>query len=311
MTLPAPTHRYQLDGSAWAGEGCMGAAAAMALDAYTRGAIRASMHDIRKNQDDKKAGIGLDDVATAWRRGWRLTFSYSFSSSWASVVKRWEAGDGAVITVNYGALGSWRAPGSRFTGAHALYGQRLVSMSGGRRGVVVNDPLRRSSVVIPEDALRKAYTGGAGWGKGTYAGGAASSPGVPAGAGGRTMADYLGVSPAATFDAAMLDRFLAKVREDTGNAGLYGAGFLRTYYSTHLGKPAGEVVYIHDPVTGAPGGDGGAVLGGILATALGDAIPRAAVLLGLVVLALIGVALTFRESSVVAIPSPVARLTRG
>lgn len=169
--LPAPAHVYQLDGSAWAPYACMGAAAAMALDAYTRGTIRPGQAAIRANQDDQAGGIGVDDVAVAWRRGWGLTF-VAGSPAWPTISDRLRGGLGVVVSINYRVMGRWRAPGSTFAGAHALYLQRLVRTSDGTAWLVVNDPLRRADARIPESIVRLAYTGTAGWGRGVYQGGA-------------------------------------------------------------------------------------------------------------------------------------------
>ena len=316
MTLPAPVHIHQLDGTAWGGSACMGAAGAMALDAYTRGAVRVGQAAIRAAQDDKKGGIGLNDVATAWRRGWGLTFTHG-PADWTTIRRRLSAGDGVVVTVNYAAMRTWRAPGSTFTGAHALYLRSLATIGAGTPdgvgrqtpAVVVHDPLRRAVVTVPESVVRLAYTGGAGWGKGTYAGAPASSGSAGDGSAGKTMAQYLGVSPDAIFDAAMLDRFVNKVRDDTGAAGAYGASFLRTYYGTQLGKRAGDVVYLHN-ADGTPAGDGAGVLVGSLGQVFGDSLARGALVLGLVALGLLGVWLTFREPLAVVLPSPVRGLAR-
>lgn len=172
MSLPAPVHVTQRDGSPWAPYGCMGAVGAMALDAFTGGRVRVSMHEVRRNQDDQAGGIGLDDVATAWSRGWGLTFSQG-ARSWDQVRARLAAGDGAAVTINYGRLGSSRAPGSSFTGPHALYLQSLTPA-----GIVTNDPLRSGPVTLPESVVRAAYAGSAGWGIGATA---TAGPGDQAG----------------------------------------------------------------------------------------------------------------------------------
>jgi hypothetical protein len=166
----SPAHVSQLDGTPWAGFGCMGAVGAMALDAYTHGAIRPTMHQIRANQDDQAGGIGLDDVATAWRRGWGQRLTHG-PHSFAIVLSELGKGRGVAITANYRALAPWRAPGSTFTGSHALWLDRpAIAVDGGRQvpGIVVYDPLRGGPTTIPVYVVKRAYTQGAGWGVGTY-----------------------------------------------------------------------------------------------------------------------------------------------
>lgn len=320
MSLPAPIHVRQLDGSAWAGSGCMGAAAAMALDAYTRGGIRVSMHAIRANQSDRSGGIGLDDVAEAWRKGWSLTLVHG-SPSWATVRGRLAQGDGAIVTIRYGTLGQWRAQGSTFTGAHALYLQRLTSGPGGAAGswVQVNDPLRSSAAVLPESVVRAAYTGGAGWGKGTYAGAGVAGP----------------VATSCSWSAALGKRCadpltsadLARVVEDWMRlpllfpgtpfpfsipnpfADLFGT---KTRVAAELAPYAGRPVASLDAKYPRPGWvsagpslpDPTAGLVGAL-TNLPDTLARGGIVLGLVALAILGVALTFREPLTVAVQTAV------
>lgn len=164
--LPAPAHIYQLDGTKFGGLNCMAASGAMALDAYSGGAIRVGQAGIRSHQSDQVGGIGLNDVAQAWKF-YGQTFTYSYVRSWSAIRTRLLAGQGVVIDLTYGKLPvNWRSPNDRtFTGAHAFYLQRLSSSG----SIVVDDPLRTSSAEIPESVVKAAWDGGSGWGKGVYA----------------------------------------------------------------------------------------------------------------------------------------------
>lgn len=315
--MTSPAHVYQLDGSSWQGSACMGAVGAMALDAYTGGAVRATMHEIRAAQDDRAGGIGLDDVATAWRRRWGLPFTHG-ARAWATIRARLARGQGVAITCNYAALGPRRAPGSRFTGPHALWLDRLVP-----GGIVVNDPLRRGPVTLPEAAVQLAYTGGAGWGTGTYAGTSATS----ATSATCSWAAALGKGCAAPLTAADLER----VAEDWTRLPLLipGTGFPFTIpnpfadllgtkrrivaeLAPFIGRPVASLEERYrrpgwvaampalpvDPITGLVGA----------LTNLPDTLARGGIVVGLVALGLLGVALTFREPLTVAVRAlPAAR----
>jgi hypothetical protein len=181
--IPPPPHGVvnQFDagghypnGKSSASADCTVAVGVMALDAWTRGAIDPSTTALRGRQRDQAGGIGLDDLAVAFS-------SYGVGSSWTHGRRLWSSvrarllrGDGTGVQGDYGKLGGWRAPTSTFTGGHALY---LESMTADG-WVTVDDPLRRSSVRIPESAVRSFYFSGlamAGYFTGTYAGAGSSS----------------------------------------------------------------------------------------------------------------------------------------
>jgi hypothetical protein len=178
--LPAPTHVNQFaaggrfrDGKDSRRFDCAVSVGVMALDAFTGGARRVSTTAFRALQDDHVGGIGLDDVADAWRAV-GLRFDYG-RKPWGAITQRLAAGDPACLPGMYLALGSWRAPGSSFLAGHMLYLQR-----GGRPGwIVVNDPLRSGPVELPESVVGRfwASSGGqAGWGVGSSVGSAPEPP---------------------------------------------------------------------------------------------------------------------------------------
>lgn len=327
MTLPPPAHIHQLDGSAWQGSACMGAAGAMALDAYSAGSIRVGQAAIRANQDDQTGGIGLDDVATAWQRGWgqRLTQG---SRSWSTVRARLLKGDGAIVAVNYGAMGSSRAPGSTFVGAHALYVQRLY-VRGTRAAsimAVVNDPLRRAAIEIPEGVLSTAYTGSAGWGSGTYGQAATGAT------------DGLGAfySPKTGRPIVTYPRGYTKWTADELVRQLHAADFFgslfplaaggsediaRGIFRADQGRPWNEALHAEWArelkAAAVQAASGPLATAGMIAAgaspelaALGELPMRAGVVAAIVGLGLLGVWLTFREPLSVVLPPPVRRLAR-
>lgn len=306
MTLPAPAHIHQLDGSKWGPYGCMGAAGAMALDAYSSGAIRVGMNDIHAHQSDQSGGIGLSDVAVAWRY-YGQTF-HQGNAAWSTILARLRAGDGVVITCNYGALGSWRAPGSKFAGAHALYLQRLTG-SAALPYIVVDDPLRMSSTAIPATAVQYAYTGGAGWGQGTYAGGgtaAASSSSAALDSRARQLLQSAGVpsSPDSYVFTATDAANIARVLYGVDPAGATGKWVVGQWQGKTVGAWVGASSTGGDSLASSP-------LAGV-AAALKDlptTLARGGIIAGAVGLALVGVVLTFRQSSVVVMPA-ASRSTR-
>jgi hypothetical protein len=191
--LPAPTHVNQFaaggrfrDGKDSRRFDCAVSVGVMGVDAFTGGARRMSTTTFRALQDDHVGGIGLDDVADAWRAV-GLRFDYGHKA-WGAITARLAAGDPVCLTGWYATLGSHRAPGSSYLAGHMLYLQRL-----GRPGfIVVNDPLRSGPVELPVSALQRFWassTGQAGWGVG-------AAPGVPPG-------DLIGFDPANPFGAIL------------------------------------------------------------------------------------------------------------
>lgn len=303
--MRAPAHIRQLDGSAWAGSACMGAVGAMALDAFTDGAARPTMHQIRAAQDDQSGGIGLDDVRQAWSRGWGLTFSTS-PRSWAAVTSRLRAGQGVAVTVMYAALAGYRAPGSRFLYGHALYLSGLDAAG----MVTAHDPLRSGPTKIPELVVRTAWTGGSGYGTGSNVPRGASSAGAP---------DSTGAPDGRARALALLDKAGVPSSPDSYVFTRADADKIATNAYGYSDASAGVGRKISDTWTGqtvaawvaasATTGDAYAASPlAPIADALRDlptTLARTGILLGLVGLLVVGVVLTFRESSVVAIPSPL------
>lgn len=173
--LPDPVHVNQFTtGGARGRYLCTAAAGAMALDAYTQGRIRVGAKAIDDLQDDKDGGIGLDDVAVAWKRGWGLTFSHG-RRSWTTVRARLAKGDGLVLQGSYAVVPTAYRAQKTFTGGHAIYVSRLVP-----GGVRVFDTIANGPTVWPEAVVRNFYLSGlanAGWGSGTAPGVTPPPPG--------------------------------------------------------------------------------------------------------------------------------------
>jgi hypothetical protein len=177
---------------------CTAAVGAMALDAFTAGRIRTTAAEIDRNQDDHDTnGIGLDDVATAWRRGWGLTFSHG-ARSWGALMARWRAGDGAALQGRMAVVPRQYRTQVNFIGGHALYVSRQT-----RPGwLLVFDPIATAPREWPETVVQAFYLSGlalAGWGTGAggatataAAGQLVSQPDVRT-----SLAAYLGI-PAST-----------------------------------------------------------------------------------------------------------------
>jgi hypothetical protein len=166
---PDPTHVNQFStGGARGRYLCTAAAGAMALDAFTAGRIRVGAKDIDDRQDDSSGGVGLNDVATAWKRGWGLTFSHG-PRSWAAVRARLAASDGVVLQGLYAVVPVIYRAQANFTRGHAIYAARLP-----RPGWVrVFDPIAKGATEWPEPVVRNFYLSGlalAGWGVGATTG---------------------------------------------------------------------------------------------------------------------------------------------
>lgn len=181
MARPAPHHVNQFDaggrfpltapvslrGKPSGPYDCMVACGVMDLDAATAGAIVLTTSQLRARQSDQdRSGIGLNDVSEAHRNTpGAPALSYG-TKAWPSVAARFRAGDGGIVAGYYIALGASRA--SSFTGAHALYVQRIDG-----RSALVNDPIRRAPAWIPTLALQRFYLSGigqAGWSAGSSSG---------------------------------------------------------------------------------------------------------------------------------------------
>lgn len=65
---------------------CMCAEGAVALDAHTQGQYRTSPGYLHDRQDDRSGGIGVDDVAVAWKRGWNQTLLTPDNYDWADTM---------------------------------------------------------------------------------------------------------------------------------------------------------------------------------------------------------------------------------
>jgi hypothetical protein len=185
MAVPAPRHVNQFSAAGKFPNGtpsskydCTVAVGVMVLDAATGGAVRVSTTELRGKQHDQDGpgstspGIGLDDLAVALK-----TYGFKFvhgPKAWGTIMARLRRGDPVAVQGLYIALGSWRAPGSKYAKGHAVYLQRVVP-----KGIVVNDSLRNGEAVIPESAVRNFYLSGlalAGWIDGAVATSPAPAP---------------------------------------------------------------------------------------------------------------------------------------
>lgn len=157
---------------------CTVACGIMALDDFTGGAIRPSATEFRRRQNDQAGGIGLNDVAVAWK-SYGLTFTHG-PKSWGALMTRFGAGRPAILQGVSGALGPYAVGRSV---PHAIYVTRATP--GGL--LVVHDPLRSSATTIPEAYVKRFYLTGlalAGWGEGgTFTRAPAPVTAIPASAG--------------------------------------------------------------------------------------------------------------------------------
>lgn len=143
---------------------CTMACGCMALDRHTKGHFtayegnpKATPPIMRSYQDDQKGGAGLDDVATAWSRGWNQTLIYGISS-WSWFVHQVDQGRGAILQGSYAALPDNKRFSDSFTGGHALYINERFS-NGNFLGM---DPLYRKPVIYTAAQLQ-AYASGLSW----------------------------------------------------------------------------------------------------------------------------------------------------
>lgn len=221
MAQPDPLHVTQFGGP----RGpllCTAAVGAMALDAFTAGRIRTTAQRIDELQDDHSGGIGLNDVATAWKRGWGLTFRNG-PASWLTLRARWLAGDGAGIQGLYRVVPVAIRADKNFTGGHAIYVSRFT-----RTGFLrVFDPIRTGPIEWPESVVRNFYLSGlalAGWGSGSTAGiptatnaSSSTNPRPPGVTGDLlTVAQWLGIPPGTPFDQSVADQLERKLNSTWG-----------------------------------------------------------------------------------------------
>jgi hypothetical protein len=183
---PAPVHVNQFsaggrfpDGSSSTRYDCSVAVGIMEADAGTGGRVRPTATQLRGLQGDQDHnGIGFDDVATALGKiGVQTTHG---RKTWAALMARWRAGDGAGIQGNYTVVPrpETSQPGGRF--GHAIYVQRET-----RPGyLLVNDPIAKEAREWRASVVRNFYLSGlalGSWVTSSSAGGSAAATGSSGG----------------------------------------------------------------------------------------------------------------------------------
>jgi len=129
---------------------CLWAAAAMLLDKWTAGEVRIDRRALRRASGDRAAGSRYEDVARALRRLYGRSARFSPGGGerlgWSELLGRLAAGGGAVISGDYGRLGSpytrWDRSyaGRRNAPGHAVYVERYDPV---RHRLWLMDPLGR------------------------------------------------------------------------------------------------------------------------------------------------------------------------
>lgn len=132
---PAPLNQfYRLDydevrkvwfkttrwGTIYDSTNCMAAQGAIAIDAHTGGRIRSTPPMIRANQFDKSGGIGVDDVADAWRKLWGETFWTPAGFNFADTINAVKAGRYVVVAMDYGQISELHKCQAFGTFGHAM-----------------------------------------------------------------------------------------------------------------------------------------------------------------------------------------------
>jgi hypothetical protein len=131
---------------------CMGGAGSVALDAHTGGRIRTSPGRIHDLQSDMSGGIGVNDVADAWYRGWGETLLTPDYQSWGDVIAALRARRHVICGVVYNVMpDAWQAqlPGNF---DHALNLDDIRSNG----DLLVFDSLRTKPLWMPQSAVRAA-----------------------------------------------------------------------------------------------------------------------------------------------------------
>jgi hypothetical protein len=164
-----PTFVTETDSRPW--KDCLWASGAMMLDKWTNGTVQVTRQELRKLSRDHSGGSTLEDLRAAYARlGFDLKFSPDGGEriTWRDLLKRLEAGAGAVLLGNDSALpkrfGRWDRDFWKQTDDkdnHAVYIERYDR----RRGRVwLMDPLARGDwhgEWISVRALRRfAWTSG-------------------------------------------------------------------------------------------------------------------------------------------------------
>jgi hypothetical protein len=270
----------------------------MALDAFTGGRVRPTVTAMRAAQNDHDGnGIGLDDVTVAWRK-----FGYRFQHGpvlWATLMARFRRGEGAILQGMSGGLGRF-AIGRNVP--HAIYVQRSTPQG----HLVVNDPLASGSRAIPEADVRRFYLTGlarAGWGAGTAPGATPAASGgyaawldrlrglgistdaghvITAAEAAKIVQSVYRFDPASTSGARMVQHLTGQTVAAAWNDG-QASGLPNMVTDVQ-----GAVASLPDAIAALPG-------------AFGDVMARTGLVFGLVVLALLGVFLVFREPTSIVI----------
>lgn len=80
---------------------CMATEGAVAIDAHTGGRLRSTPGAIHDHQDDQMGGIGVDDVAVAWKRLWGADLIVPSDYDWADVMTAVRARRHVIVGVDY------------------------------------------------------------------------------------------------------------------------------------------------------------------------------------------------------------------
>jgi hypothetical protein len=109
----------QMDGSRLQGSNCTMASGATLLDRHTLGARRTTGARMRTFQYDQSGGTDLNDLDTAWHRGFGQDLDVRQNMAWSDIVANVRNGRACVLQVWYGTLGSYRWQ-YNFYGNHAV-----------------------------------------------------------------------------------------------------------------------------------------------------------------------------------------------
>lgn len=160
MTVYQPRLVSQLDGSRFAGLNCTCASGATAIDRHTLGHIRTTGARIRTLTGDTSGGTNLNQVDSAWHKGWGQDLDVRLMFAWNDFIALVKGGRGAILQLRYGTLGAYRFQRD-FYGNHAVYINEIGVMRNPDGGDIIAagktfDPLGNSPRWIPLTYLKAA-----------------------------------------------------------------------------------------------------------------------------------------------------------
>lgn len=132
---------------------CMMAAAAMALDNQTEGAIQITPPEARKLSGDKLGGTNISDVVTVFNKKGEKGPWAVYGEAWDKFVQRLQHGRGAVVAGVYGKVPPPYNSAPSFHGFHGIYVDRI-----GPKRALVYDPLAFRARWWPLDVLHDFAT---------------------------------------------------------------------------------------------------------------------------------------------------------